>query len=201
MHRSRAPGFTLIELMVTIAVLAVMLALAIPSFSDFRQRAAIRGAADQIVSFVGDARFEALRRNGMVKVGVVKNAAGAYCIGAAQTNDAEDDSACDCFDVTPPFACDVALYPTAQSEWRGVRMPSNPGWGGSAADLAGVVVFDPKRGVLTQSGDAGAVSLQSPPGTQDYRLNVAIDLVGRTVACQPSTAPSKLPQYADRPCD
>ena len=74
-------GFTLLELMVTIALLSVLLVIAVPSFTEFRQRAAIRGAADQVATFWGDARFEALRRNQFVKVGF-RTSGTTFCLGA-----------------------------------------------------------------------------------------------------------------------
>ena len=39
-------GFTLIELVVTLIVLAVIMAIAAPSVADLRDRQAMRGAAD-----------------------------------------------------------------------------------------------------------------------------------------------------------
>jgi Tfp pilus assembly protein FimT len=46
--------------MVTLAVLSILLVAAIPSFIEFRQRAAVRGAGDQLVSFWANAKLEAL---------------------------------------------------------------------------------------------------------------------------------------------
>lgn len=193
-------GFSLIELMVAVAVLAILLAAAIPSFDDFRQRAALRGAADQVVSFIGDARFEALRRNSMVKVGFVSGAGGAMCVGAATTNDVADDNACDCFDVTAPFDCNVSRYPADQSEWRRVRLLGKPEWGGSDGDDQGVFVFNPKRGVLGEAADVDGVVLAAPAGGADYRLNVWVDRNGRSTVCEPKGAAAHLAQYADRVC-
>lgn len=192
MRAANAAGFTLVELMVTIAVLAILVTLAVPSFNDFRQRSALRGSAEQVVSFVGNARFEALRRDSKVKIGF-NSAAGAFCLGAATTTDPSDNTACDCFTAG---ACNVAAYPPAQSDWRRVRVASTTTIGGGG----GVAVIDPKRGNLTESGDAGTIFLQAPDGGQDYQINVVIDRNGRAVTCEPSAAPSKLSDYQDRRC-
>lgn len=195
-----ASGFTLIELMVAVAVLAIMLALAIPSFDDFRKRAALRGAADQVVSLIGVARFEALRVNRLVKVGMVLGAGDKYCVGAATTSDVADDDACDCFDVTAPFDCDVARYPENQAEWRRVRLLGKPEWGNDDADDQGVFVIDPKRGAIGEVGDVGGVVLASPNGGADYRLDVRVDRNGKAIVCEPFEAASHLPQFTNRIC-
>ncbi len=116
MRAPKAMGFTLVELMVTIAVLAILVTLAVPAFNDFRQRAALRGSAEQVVSFWGDARFEALRRDAQVKVGF-NTSGGDFCLGAATTTDPTDNTACDCFTAG---ACNVAAYPPLQADWRRV---------------------------------------------------------------------------------
>lgn len=195
--RMRARGFTLIELLVTIAVLAIVLAIAVPSFTSFRQRTALAGAADQLVSAWTNARFEALRRDQMLKVSLVTSS-GAFCIGAVETSDPADATACDCFeaDSTAADYCDVSFYPGDQSEWQGVTANSTLTLGGGT----GVAVLDPKRGGLTQTADAGGISLLAPDGTADYRLNVYFDRRGRAVICEPSDAPDKMSRYNDRRC-
>lgn len=187
-------GVTLIELMISVALVAILVTLAVPSFVDFRNRTALRGGADQLVSFWGDARFEALRRNQLVKVGFSAGA-GGICVGAATTTDPADNTACDCFTVG---ACNVSAYPQSQAEWRSLRVPAVTTIGGGGS---GVVVIDPKRGNITQVGDAGVFSLQSPAsGATDYRLNIVVDRNGRAFVCEPAAAPSKLPQFTNRRC-
>jgi type IV fimbrial biogenesis protein FimT len=61
--RARTGGFTLIELMLGIGVLALLMTLAIPSFSVFLQNSRIRNVADGIMNGVQLARAEAVRRN------------------------------------------------------------------------------------------------------------------------------------------
>src|SRR5689334_15710495 len=81
-------GLTLIETMITVAIISIMLVIAVPSFSSVRERAALRGAADHMLTVWNLAHFEAVKRNQMVKVGIKTGADGSFCLGAATTNDA-----------------------------------------------------------------------------------------------------------------
>ena len=56
-------GFTLIEIMITLAVLAFLLFLGLPSFTQWIQNTQIRTAAEGITSGLQIARNEAVRRN------------------------------------------------------------------------------------------------------------------------------------------
>ena len=195
--RARVAGFTLIELMVGLAILGVLIALTIPAFADLRQRAAVRGAADQMASFWANARFEAVKRNSMVKVGFVRNAAGQMCLGAEATTAANDDAHCDCFTAGE---CDVGQYPSEQSDWRGVGWMAAPTMGDNGTADVGVVVLEPRRGALSEPGDIGNVVLRSNPDVVDYRLQFNVDARGRVVLCEPAAAPDKLPDFVDRRC-
>lgn len=56
-------GVSLIELMVTLIVLAVAIAIAAPSFTGYRQRQAVKAAAEEYVSLMAEQRMEAVKRN------------------------------------------------------------------------------------------------------------------------------------------
>jgi type IV fimbrial biogenesis protein FimT len=191
-HHHRVRGFTLIELMVTLAVIVVLLLIAVPSFQSFRQRAALRGSAEEAMSMWQQARFEAAKRNSMVKFGVLEDA-GDFCIGLATTTNKDDETPCDCLTAG---ACDIARFPSDQAEWRGVTF--------SAATLGedtGVAVIDPKFTTLTSFADAGAITFADPAGGKSYALNLHIDRMGRSFLCESSAAADHMSDYTSRICD
>lgn len=75
--KARQTGFTLIELMFTIAVLAVLLAVGVPNFRDFLRASRISGATNDIVTDFSVARSEAVKRR--VPVTLCKSRDGATC--------------------------------------------------------------------------------------------------------------------------
>lgn len=70
-------GFTLIELMVTVVVLAVLLGIAIPSFTDVTLGSKLRAQANDLVAGATLARGEAIKRNQSVTF--CASADGATC--------------------------------------------------------------------------------------------------------------------------
>ncbi|WP_148215376.1 GspH/FimT family pseudopilin [[Acidovorax] ebreus] len=67
-RRTSVRGFTVIELMVTVAVLAVLAALAAPSFNSIIERWRVRQAAEELQSTVYMARSEAIKRGGGIAI-------------------------------------------------------------------------------------------------------------------------------------
>jgi len=195
MRKLHPGGFTLIELMVTLAVLAVLMAAAIPAFVDFRERAAVRGAGAELVSFWANAKLEAVKRDTPVTVVLRKTASGAMCLGASTTG-----SACACENAN---ACDVAQFPAdslaaSQAEWRGATMVGNPTLGPTDTDGDGVATID-QHGYLTSAADVGGMTLQSP-GQQAFRLRFYVDRWARPMLCAPTNSPRTLSDYASRTC-
>ncbi len=192
--RPAGAGFTLIELMVTLAVLAVLAVVAIPSFIDFRERAAVRGAGDQLVSFWANAKLEAVKRDQPISISIRKSGSTQMCIGASTTA-----ALCDCFTAN---ACDVGQYPAstaAQADWRGVTMVGQPTLGPTDDDDDGLATIDPKRGYLATDSDVGGVTIQSPGGKY-FRLRLYVDRWARPYLCAPTDSPRLLSDYSTRTC-
>lgn len=64
-------GFSLIELMITLAVAGIIAAIAIPSFRDMMVNARTRGAAESVMAGLRLARSEAIKRNTVVRFQLV----------------------------------------------------------------------------------------------------------------------------------
>lgn len=62
----RQGGFTLVELMVTVTVMAVLSAIALPSFSTFMAENRAKAKATELTAAIQAAQFEASRRNRQV---------------------------------------------------------------------------------------------------------------------------------------
>lgn len=71
-------GFTLAEVLVTITILALLVAMAIPSFQNSLLRSKVRKTSDLISECISMAKSEALRRNVKIYFGTVGS---ALCIG------------------------------------------------------------------------------------------------------------------------
>ena len=195
----RSRGFTLIELMVVVAIVIVVALVAMPSYQAQRQRAAVRGAGDQLLNFWNQARMEALKRNSMVKVGFRQSDSGAtFCIGAATTTSSGDTTSCDCFSASPSSnVCDVGRFPANNAEWHNVTLSGVTLGGGTNLSDMEPVVIDPKRLFLAVPADDGTVTLTAPTGPRSYKLNLSVDRFGRGYVCQSSTSTDSMSAFTN----
>lgn len=79
-------GFTLIELMVVIALIAITTSIAIPSFQRFLERARADAAAAEVAGLFSLARSEAIRRNLPVTICRATTATSTVCAQDAQAD-------------------------------------------------------------------------------------------------------------------
>jgi len=81
-RRRRAAGFTLVELMVTIAVAAIVVALGVPSFLRTLARHTIASQAEELQDAVRVGRNEAMKRSGPVVLCRTEESNPSHCAGS-----------------------------------------------------------------------------------------------------------------------
>lgn len=75
-------GFTSLELMIVVAIVAILAALAIPSFSSTLEKQRITSAAEAILADLRWARAEAIKRNKEVRVAFTTGNSWSYTVHA-----------------------------------------------------------------------------------------------------------------------
>lgn len=95
--RPNTSGFTIVELMVTLAVAAVLIGFALPAFNDFVRQRTMAARINDFVLAVTYARSEAVRRGINVSIQSLVDDTdsewgGGYCVvvGASDCDDADD---------------------------------------------------------------------------------------------------------------
>jgi len=184
MHRrtSGSTGFTLIELMVTLGVVAIVLAAAAPSFADFLDRYRLRGAVDDVVSVISNARAASVKSDRDVSISLEGSNSSAWCLGA---NAAVDPAAGN--PVSPAVACDCT--DTTQCLVGGERMAVDVGQEGqvSVDDLTNPITFDSKLG-LKEPRAPSTATFTSPHGK--YDVSVTVNALGQASVCTPTGKPA-----------
>ncbi|MGH8031160.1 MAG: GspH/FimT family pseudopilin [Luteimonas sp.] len=85
MHRRRNTGFTLVELMVTIAIVAILVAVAFPSFQGSLRSNRVAAATNELLASISLARTEAIRSTGSAGL-CAADATGAACVDVNNWN-------------------------------------------------------------------------------------------------------------------
>lgn len=150
-------GFTLIELMVAVAVLAVLAAIALPSFKSVLERRQIIGAAENLQTDLQYARSEAIKQNRNI---LFQFDTGNWCYGI-------DDTSADCNCAGTPEDCTVSgkLNVVSSDSYKDVVFQAN----NFADDF---IIFEPRQGMVSDDGQfVFTIGNQSK--------SVSINLVGR----------------------
>ena len=122
--KEKQGGFTLIELMFTVMVLAVLLAIGVPNFRDFLRNSRMAAQANDLLSAVNLTRSEAVKRRAPVTlcVGTTNCAAGDFEDGWLVFVDVDQDGVVDVGEDVlrrhdpMPEGMTSAVYQTADAE-------------------------------------------------------------------------------------
>lgn len=153
-RRRRPLGLTLIELMIGLGIMAVLMSLAVPSYSAYMQRQRLKAAAQSLEVDLREARYESARRN--QPLSLVLQPGHDWCWAIATRPD------CDCRSAQP-----CRLKAVRAADLRGVHLLESQS-----------VQFDPGTGHATT---AGAVALLVASG--DERVRVDVSAPGRPSVC------------------
>lgn len=182
--RRNLRGFTLIEVMVVVAVLAVLSALAIPGMGEYLDRHRLIGQMRAITNLVELARSEAIMHSSasasnLKTMAITISPGASWFVGLSNGT-----TACS---LTPTNTCKINQGGSAVShsisgaECTACSMVSPSSTQVAVYDLRGIV----------QGGTNQAITLQSPRGKF---LSVNINRLGRVSLCVPVGKPA-IPGY------
>jgi type IV fimbrial biogenesis protein FimT len=176
--RRTTAGFTMIELMIGIAMLAVLAAVAAPAFTDFIERARLRASVDQIVSFLALARQESVKRDRDVTV-AVGGSSTAWCLGAVSAADPANEG-----DPVPasPDACDCSGTPGACAVGGEQRVVSAAPGSGVTLTADNTITFSSKFGGLADLSAVGDPMVATSKSGK-YELTVEVSPLGHARSC------------------
>lgn len=194
MRSSRRPlqrAFTLIEMMVVIALIGVILMLAAPSFNDMIGMQRLRAINDQLVTDMQFMRGEAVSRNqymGFIARNQVAEPMSCYTIFSSSTplvSTSIDPSQCNCTNAIG------AACTSPQRELRTVQIPRNfnidlrfpPNQGGHVrvSPVNGSIEIIPPNTAVFDDLEFCVEVRRSPRG----RLRTSVSMGGRTSQCSP----------------
>ncbi len=168
-------GFTLLEVMLTVSILAILLTVAVPSVSSFMDKQRAISATEAIFSQLTIARSKAvsLSQNVSVRVAGGDNTTN-WAIGVS-TNENCDPT------LTDAGAANACVLPLVDGSANVLMRISSADYPGVALDAGGdtaTITYNPLRGTIDVGQDGTARVLY---GTFEFRIIVG--LIGRASIC------------------
>jgi type IV fimbrial biogenesis protein FimT len=160
-------GFTLVEGLIVMTILALLLSTALPSFRAAMERRHLEGAAAQLETDIHLARSLAVAQNRSVRMNFSSDAHGS-CYMAF--NGAASDCQCSASGAPVCNAAQPVARHVGFESVGALRLNSN----------VTSIVFDPLKGTTTPTG---TLRFQSRSG---QALHLVVNIMGRVRACSPT---------------
>jgi len=213
-------GFTLLELMIVMAIVAIGVALAVPTFQNTMQKRQLTRGAEEIAAFLSLAQGEAVKRNKVVAISIEREDDGrTWCVGSkiktaaspdhcdcyCENNNRDDDDLCENKDPDDDDYCDFnpdgagTLQLVNQDGFKNFTMNDSSSSIEGDANNDFHFNFDPVRGTkVDDSGvtdsDVNDITLLSE--NENYSLKVDVSVTGRIRVCNPEDN-MKVPGFKD----
>lgn len=169
---SSSLGFTLIELLVAVSLVAILLAVGLPSYQSLRQEQMVRAATSALYTDMMLLKSEAIKRNQPLSLIVFNSGQSSWCYRIAI--DAGSCSSCadSCSSVEGRKGVDASEFP-------GIALTTTSSYGG------GKITFSPRRGTLSP----GHIELSADV----YAMHVVTSAIGRVSTCSVGSNISGVP--------
>lgn len=166
---TRYSGFSLIELMIGIMIMAILLGLALPSFQSWTRNTQIRNAAESITNGLQRARAEAVARNVNVTFALLGD-------------DASCSASSTCSSWTATAADGTVIDSRASSE--GSTNVTRTALATDLVTAATTITYNSLGQVVASAASLARVNLTATGGTQDLRVEIGAG--GGARMCDPS---------------
>lgn len=174
----RQHGFSIIEAMVVVAIVAILATVAVPSFIELIGKQRLKGAASVLYGDLQYARSEAVQRNIPVTVTFTAGNSATWCyiIHTVVTG-----TTCTCGASGSCTGSAVNLKNVSGADSSGVTMAL--ALTGGATEIP----FEPRQGMATTSGNITLTGINS------LQVQNQVNLLGRVRLCSPGGAVSGYP--------
>lgn len=166
-------GFTMVELMIAVAIVAIVLTLAAPSFTGFMAKKRVEGVISELNTDLQYARSEAVARNKTVRV--------TFGTGCYVITDYPDSS-------SPASTCSQTSTPTLGAGAglvKQVQLQSGASASFSPLNSLSYLEFDPVRGIATFSTGSASGSVDVVSSIGSWQLRATVTAVGSMSVCSP----------------
>jgi len=170
--------------MMSLVLVAIGLALALPSYRDMVEKRQVTNGAEQLASFINTAQGIAMKTNQVVTISYSHSDHDKWCVGAVTGGEA-----CDCTetDELSPDYCRIAAQPFILDNSHAGDLELM-----HAMEGDGAYGFDPVSGLFLDLDDSLTIELRSP--SENFRLNLVLNSSGRAVLCSGDSA-FRVPGY------